>query len=77
MAGRSGGNYGQTATMDSDAAELSSLTTVISDVAQRIAEMANRRGADPDDPVLARLHEIERTLVTVERRLRSTARDLG
>lgn len=68
--------YGQTAAMDSDAAELSSLTTVVSDVAQRIAEMADRRGVDPDDPTLARLHEIERALITVERRLRSTARDL-
>lgn len=62
--------------MDSDAAELSSLTSVVSDAARRIAEMADRRGADPDDPVLARLHEIERGLLTVERRLRSTARDL-
>ena len=63
--------------MDSDSAELSSLTTVVSDVAQRIAEMADRRRFDPDDPVLARLHEIERALVTVQRRLRSVARDLG
>ncbi|MDE0065246.1 MAG: hypothetical protein OXN44_00055 [Acidimicrobiaceae bacterium] len=63
--------------MDSDAAELSSLTTAISDVAQRVADMAKRRGADPDDPILSRLYEIERALVTVERRLRSTARDLG
>ncbi len=63
--------------MDSDSAELSSLTTVVSGVAQRIAEMADRRRFDPDDPVLARLHEIERALVTVERRLRSVARDLG
>ncbi|MCY3849529.1 MAG: hypothetical protein OXF75_01850 [Acidimicrobiaceae bacterium] len=62
--------------MDSDAAELSSLTTVISDAAQRVAEMANRRGVDPDDPILARLGEIERSLVTVERRLRATVREL-
>ena len=62
--------------MDPDAAELSSLTTVVSDAARRIAEMADRRAADPDDPTLARLHEIERALVTVERRLRSTVRDL-
>ena len=62
--------------MDSDAAELSSLTTVVSDAAQRIADMADRRRSDPDDPVLARLHEIERVLVTAQRQLRSTARDL-
>ena len=63
--------------MDSDAAELSSLTTLVSEVAQRISAMADRRGADPDDPILARLHEIERALVTVERRLRATADDLN
>ena len=63
--------------MDSDAAELSSIATVVSDIAQRVAEMANRRGSDPDDPMLARLGEIERALVTVERRLRAAVRDLG
>ena len=62
--------------MDSDAAELSSLTTVVADVAQRVGDLAQRRGVDPDDPIVARLHEIERALVTAERRLRATARDL-
>jgi hypothetical protein len=62
--------------MNSDAAELSSLTTVVADVASRIGKLAERRSVDPDDPVLGRLHEIERTLITAERRLRSTARDL-
>lgn len=63
--------------MDSDAAELSSLTTVVGDVARRIGELAHRRGTDPDDPVVGRLHEIERALTTAERRLRATARELG
>lgn len=63
--------------MDPDAAELSSLTTVVADVAQRVGRLAERRATDPDDPVVGRLHEIERALVTAERRLRSTARDLG
>ena len=42
--------------MDSDAAELSSITTVVSDLAQRVAAVADRRGVDPDDPIVARLH---------------------
>ncbi|MDG2027425.1 MAG: hypothetical protein P8J50_09965 [Acidimicrobiales bacterium] len=63
--------------MDPDAAEISSLTTVISDAAARIGKIAERRAEDPDDPLIGRLHEIERMLVTAERRLRSTARDLA
>lgn len=62
--------------MDSDAAEISSLTTVVADVASRVGQIADRRGVDPDDPLVGRLHEIERALITAERRLRSTARDL-
>lgn len=62
--------------MDSDAAELSSLTTVVADAAQRIAHLAERRASDPDDPVLGRLHEIERQLTTVGRRLRDVGRAL-
>jgi hypothetical protein len=62
--------------MDSDAAEHSSLTTVVADVAARIGLLAERRSTDPDDPMVNRLHEIERALITAERRLRATARDL-
>lgn len=62
--------------MDPDAAEISSLTTVVADVASRVGKIADRRGVDPDDPLVGRLHEIERALITAERRLRSTARDL-
>lgn len=62
--------------MDSDAAEISSLTTVVADVASRVGLIAERRGVDPDDPLVSRLHEIERALITAERRLRSTAREL-
>lgn len=62
--------------MDPDAAEISSLTTVVADVASRVGKIADRRGDDPDDPLVGRLHEIERALITAERRLRSTARDL-
>ena len=63
--------------MDSDAAELSSLTTVVADAARRIADLAARRAVDPDDPVIGRLHEIERQLTTAERRLRDISRVLG
>ncbi len=62
--------------MDPDAAELSSITTVVSDVARRIGAVAERRAADPDDPAIGRLHEIERSLVTVERRLHDLGRAL-
>jgi len=62
--------------MDSDAAELSSLTTVVADAALRIAQLAERRATDPDDPVIGRLHEIERQLTTAERRLRDVSRAL-
>jgi hypothetical protein len=62
--------------MNSDAAEISSLTTVVADVAARIGQLADRRADDPDDPLVSRLHEIERALVTTERRLRAAAREL-
>ncbi len=62
--------------MDPDAAELSSMTTTVSDLARRVAGIAERRGADPDDPLIGRLHEVERTLLTAERRFRAMGRVL-
>jgi len=38
--------------------------------------MAERRGVNPDDPVLSRLHELESSLSTIQRRLRSAATNL-
>ena len=67
-------DFGHTSCMDSDAAELSSITTVVSDLTQRVADVAQRRGINPDDPIVVRLHEIERSLVTAQRRLRDVAR---
>ncbi len=67
---------GHTAAMDHDAAELSSLMSVVTDAAQRVAEVADRREAAPDDPLSGRLHEIERSLVTAGRRLQAVIRDL-
>ena len=63
--------------MDPHAAELSSLTSAIADLARRVGEVATGRSSDPDDPVAARLFEIERGLVTAERRLRTVVRDLS
>lgn len=65
-----------TCVMGPDAAELSSITTVVSDLAGRVADVATRRATDPDDPVVARLHEIERSLITAERRLRDVTKNL-
>jgi hypothetical protein len=62
--------------MDSDAAELSSVMSVVGDVARRVGDIAHRRGADPDYPLAGRLHEIERSLVTASRRLRAVVKDL-
>jgi len=63
--------------MDPDAAELSSMTTTVSDLARRVAGLAETRSADPDDPIISRLHEVERTLLTTERRLRAIVRALA
>ncbi len=52
------------------------MTTTVSDLARRVAGIAERRGSDPDDPVVGRLHEVERTLLTVERRFRAIGRTL-
>jgi hypothetical protein len=67
---------GHTAPMHPDAAELSSITTVVADTARRIGDVAERRATDPEDPLIARLHEIERALITVERRLHDVGRAL-
>ncbi|RMH81086.1 MAG: hypothetical protein D6683_04750 [Actinomyces sp.] len=63
--------------MDPDAADLSSVTSSLAELARRVDEVARRRSVDPDDPYLARLHEIERTLHTAERRLRVVIRELA
>ncbi len=68
---------GHTGDVDPDAADLSSVTSSLADLARRVDEIARRRSADPDDPHLARLHEIERALHTAERRLRVLVRELG
>ncbi len=62
--------------MDPDAAELSSITTTVADLAKRIGGVAERRVTDPDDPIIGRLHEAERALLTAERRLRAIGRSL-
>jgi hypothetical protein len=62
--------------MNPDAAELSSLMTVVTDVALRVAEVARRREDESDDASAGRLQEIERSLVTAGRRMQAVIRDL-
>ena len=68
--------FGHTSAMNTDAAELSSLMTVVTDVALRVAEVARRREAESDDASAGRLQEIERSLVTAGRRMQAIIRDL-
>ncbi len=62
--------------MNPDAAELSSLMTVVADVALRVAEIAQRREVVSDESSASRLQEIERSLVTAGRRMQTVIRDL-
>ena len=63
--------------MDPDSAELASVMSVVADLAVRVGDVARRRGADADDPLPGRLHEIERSLEMAGRRLRAAIRDLA
>jgi len=63
--------------MDSDAAELSAISSTVAELADRVVGVADRRSADPDDPLLAGLYEAERLLRTTQRRLRTSVRALG
>ena len=55
--------------MSPDGAELSSIRSTIDDMSRRIARIAERRDADPDDPVSGQLFEVERSLRTALRQL--------
>ena len=68
--------FGHTAAMNPDSAELSSLMTVVADVALRVAEIAQRREVVSDESSASRLQEIERSLVTAGRRMQTVIRDL-
>lgn len=55
--------------MSTDSAELSSITTALEGLADRITAIAERRDADPDDPVSTELFEVERSVRNAVRQL--------
>ena len=61
----------------SDAAELSSITSALEDLAGRITSIAERRDDDPDDPVSAGLFEVDRSLRNAVRQLERARNRLG
>ena len=61
----------------SDAAELSSISSALEDLAGRITSIAERRDDDPDDPVSAGLFEVDRSLRNAVRQLERARNRLG
>jgi hypothetical protein len=61
----------------SDAAELSSISSALEDLAGRITSIAQRRDDDPDDPVSAGLFEVDRSLRNAVRQLERARNRLG
>lgn len=57
--------------MELDAAQLSSLSTALEDLSERITSLANDYQGSPREDVAADLFEIERLLVSAHRRLRT------
>lgn len=62
--------------MSSDGPELSSIQGSLEDLARRVVEIAERRDADPDDPVSSRLFEVDRSLRNALRQLERARRKL-
>lgn len=60
--------------MNSDMAELSTVATQIEDLVSRIAEVAERYHGGDEDAVAVRLFEVERSLMSASRNLRSAMR---
>lgn len=63
--------------MPADAAELSAIEASLRQLTERIASIADRRDADPDDPITTGLFETERSLTTALRQLERARRRLG
>ncbi|MFZ6002334.1 MAG: hypothetical protein ACOYXM_00225 [Actinomycetota bacterium] len=57
--------------MELDAAQLSSLSTALEDLSERITALANDYQGSPREDVAADLFEVERLLVSAHRRLRT------
>lgn len=55
--------------MRSDGPELSSIHGTLEDLARRVAEIAERRDADPEDQLSAGLFEVDRSLRNAIRQL--------
>ena len=66
---------GQTAAMQSDHAELSSLTTSLDDLTRRVTVMAERHVGGPREDIALDLYEVERALRTASRRLNKLVRN--
>lgn len=66
---------GQTAAMQSDHAELSSLTTSLDDLTRRVTVMAERYVGGPREDIALDLYEVERALRTASRRLNKLVRN--
>lgn len=60
--------------MNSDMAELSTVATQIEDLVSRISEVAERYHGGDEDAVAVRLFEVERSLMSASRNLRSAMR---
>ena len=58
----------------SDHADLSSIATQLDELAMRIAAIASRHDGTDREDVTVRLYELERSLASAGRRVRSTAR---
>ena len=55
--------------MSTDSAELSSISSALEAIADRITAIAERRDADPDDPISTELFEVERSVRNAVRTL--------
>ncbi len=60
--------------MNSDMAELSTVATQIEDLVSRITEVAEHYHGTDQDAVAVRLFEVERSLMSASRNLRSAMR---
>ena len=60
--------------MNSDMAELSTVSTQIDELVARITEVAERFHGTDEDAVAVRLFEVERSLMSAGRNLRSAMR---
>jgi hypothetical protein len=63
--------------MELDAAQLSSLSSSLDDLAARITAMADALGSSPREDVAADLYEVERSLQAADRRLKALLHRLG